>query len=161
MSSRAIGLIAACAAFAGGHTAHAAPTAAARKPIPPRVVTSHYYGPSASGYPGLTWNNPDGPLAALGDGGLGAVLFYIRSTDVNVALLPADASTQPAGGTAYFYDKADRPLTQPSPFCGRGSFRVPPKAASLRVSMDPTACPGIVTEGSVTATIAQRQPRNR
>lgn len=160
MSSRAIVVIAGCAVLAGAQGVLASAHSTS-KPIPPRVLTAKYYGPSVAGRPGLTWEDPEGPLAPLGDGGLGAVQFPLRSSDVSVALVPADASTQPTGGTALFYGNTNQALTGAVPFCGRGLLKVPTGAASLRVSLDPTVCPGVVTEGTVTATIAQRQPRRR
>ena len=161
MTPRFFPLLAGLALLAAAPTAMSA-TGTSSKPSPPRVVRAHYYGPSLGGYPGLTWNNPEEPLTALGDGGLGAILILLRAGDASASILPSDASSQPVGGSAYFIRGNGESIGRPFTFCGRSrTVAVPSGAASLRVSLDPTVCPGLVTEGTVTATLAQRQPRRR
>jgi hypothetical protein len=136
---------------------------AATKPAPPRIVTLTYYGFSVGGTPSLTWNGTGPGVGTIaGEGGLGAVQFSLRATDLAIRTVTSDASGQTAGGGLYFLNGAGQPMGKAVEFCGSSpNAKVPVGAVNARVYLDPSICPGAITKGSIRATIAQKPPKRR
>jgi hypothetical protein len=157
VTRRTLPLLLAAAVLVPGTEALAAPKA---RPVPPRVVSASYYGFSFYGVGSLTWRGgATGEL--IGDGGVGAVAVPLKPGDVAVGAVTSDASGQTAGGGLIFFNTSGARMLQVY-FCGAlPSSRIPVGAASADVYLDPNACPGLVTTGTVRLTIAQRQPTKR
>ena len=155
MTRRALPLLLAAAALLPGTEALAAPKP---RPVPPRVVSATYYGFSVNGVGSVTWRG--GIQGALvGDGGVGGVAVPLKDGDVAVAATTSDASGETAGGGLIFFNSSGARMLQVY-FCGTlPSTRIPVGAAAAERSLDPAACPGPMTTGTVRFTLAQRQPK--